>query len=205
MTRSGTLFIFVKPPRIGLAKTRLARTLGRAEARRIAHFTLACTLRAAGASRLEAVLAIAPDAHIHARLWPRAFARFAQGPGDLTERLTRAFKAAPNGPVFFIGADAPDLSPALLRAAGRTLNRHDAVFGPARDGGFWLFGLHKRARTPAPFGGVRWSGPHALSDVRDRLPSKARVGYLPTLTDIDEAEDWRDWRRTGRSLTSRQA
>ncbi len=196
MTTRATLFIFVKPPRIGVSKTRLARSLGRTEARRIASFTLAQTLRAARTANLQITLAIAPDSEIHAAHWPRDFRRTPQGLGDLTDRLTRAFNAAPNGPVFFIGADAPDLSPAYLRAAQNALHRSDAVFGPARDGGFWLFGLHKKARTRAPFDGVRWSGPHALSDVRARLSASSRIAYLETLIDIDEAGDWRDWQRS---------
>jgi len=71
---------------------------------------------------------------------------------------------------------------------------HDAVFGPASDGGFWLFGLNKTARTRSPFDPVRWSGPHAMTDVRANLPSTARVAELPTLIDLDEAEDWKAWR-----------
>jgi uncharacterized protein len=203
MTPRGTLYIFVKAPRIGLSKTRLARGLGRAEARRIAGFTLARTLAAAKSSTLQSVLAIAPDSHLHANHWPRAFARFPQGAGDLTARLSRAFEAAPLGPVFFIGSDAPDLSPAHLRAAQRALIRQSAVFGPARDGGFWLFGLNKKTRTRAPFDRVRWSGPHALADVRERLGPRARIAYLETLIDIDEAQDWRDWSARARRSAGR--
>ncbi|MFN3313774.1 MAG: DUF2064 domain-containing protein, partial [Hyphomonas sp.] len=95
----------------------------------------------------------------------------------------------------FIGSDAPDISAAHLRAAINALRRHDAVFGPASDGGFWLFGLHKGPRTCSPFQGVRWSGPHAMQDVQKRLPKTARISRLPVLTDIDEAADWHAWRQ----------
>ena len=59
----------------------------------------------------------------------------------------------------------------------------------------WLFGLNKTAQTRSPFESVRWSGPHAMADVRRNLPNSARVAELPTLIDIDEAEDWMAWRR----------
>tara|TARA_R110002020_G_scaffold309301_1_gene525137 strand:- start:288618 stop:289217 length:600 start_codon:yes stop_codon:yes gene_type:complete len=195
MTKA-TLLIYAKPPRMGLAKTRLAAGLGQTEARRVAHMTLARTMQAASAGHWTSLLYTAPDKALGdsiSGLWPASLARRSQGHGGLTERLDKGLAEAPPGPVLFIGADAPDLSPALLRAAIRTLQNHDAVFGPARDGGFWLFGLNKGPRTRSPFGKVRWSGPHAMEDVWSNLPPHARVGLLPMLIDIDEADDWHAW------------
>ncbi|KCZ59641.1 TIGR04282 family arsenosugar biosynthesis glycosyltransferase [Hyphomonas chukchiensis] len=195
MTKA-TLLIYAKPPRMGLAKTRLAAGLGLTEARRVAHFTLARTMRTARSGYWTPLLYTAPDSALDdsiGGLWPATLTRRSQGHGGLTERLDKGLAEARSGPVLFIGADAPDLSPALLRAAIRTLQTHDAVFGPARDGGFWLFGLNKGPRTRSPFGKVRWSGPHAMEDVWGNLPPHARVGLLPMLIDIDEANDWHAW------------
>lgn len=195
MTKA-TLLIYAKPPRMGLSKTRLAAGLGLTEARRVAHFTLARTMRAALSGHWTPILYTAPDKALGdsiGGLWPTSLKRRSQGHGGLTQRLNRGLAEAPHGPVLFIGADAPDLSPALLRTAIRTLQSHDAVFGPARDGGFWLFGLNKGSRTRSPFDSVRWSGPHAMADVWGNLPPHARVGLLRALTDIDEADDWHAW------------
>lgn len=193
------LLIYAKPPRMGLAKTRLARSLGSpTQARRIAMMTLARTMRAAMAGPWTPVLYTAPDSALSESLggiWPARLERKSQGRGDLTQRLEKGLHETPPGPVLFIGADAPDLSPALIRRAIRALQTHDAVFGPASDGGFWLFGLSQRARKNSPFGDVRWSGPHAMADVWANLPKGARVAELPTLIDIDEAEDWKAWRQ----------
>lgn len=199
--RPSTLLIYAKPPRIGLAKTRLAASLGRVPARRIAALTLARTLHAARLSGLDVRVYTAPDRMTRLREGQAPFGAarlYPQGSGGLTERLERGLAEAPPGPVIFIGSDAPDLSAAHLRAAIRALSRHSAVFGPASDGGFWLFGLHKGPRTRSPFRGVRWSGPHALQDVRDRLPPAASVAILPVLTDIDEAADWHVWQQAQR-------
>lgn len=196
--RPATLLIFAKPPRIGVSKTRLAKGLGSTAARRIAAFSLARTIRAAVQSGYRVQVYVAPDSECRSAAARSRFGGLEmrpQGSGGLTERLTRGFEAAPNGPVLFIGADAPDVSAARLRRAVALLGRRDAVFGPARDGGFWLFGLHKRPCNKAPFHGVRWSGPHAMQDVRERLPQGCRVGVLEELIDIDEAGDWADWRR----------
>jgi len=194
--RPATLLIYAKPPRIGLAKTRLAAGLGAAMARRIAGLTLSRTLHAARASGLSVRIYTAPDRMTWLREGQAPFGQarlYPQGQGGLTERLARGLREAPPGPVLFIGSDAPDLTAALLTQAVRALRSNDAVFGPASDGGFWLFGLHKGPRTRSPFRGVRWSGPHAMEDVWGRLPPYARIGLLPPLIDLDEARDWQDW------------
>ncbi|MEL8056961.1 MAG: DUF2064 domain-containing protein [Pseudomonadota bacterium] len=191
------IFVYAKPPRIGLAKTRLAKTLGSSvQARRIATALQAKTLRATLSGPWETILYTAPDKELSSSLggmWPLHLERRSQGPGDLTDRLNKGLREAAPGPVLFIGSDAPDISPALLRQAVRELQRHDAVFGPAQDGGFWLFGLNKTARTKSPFYNVRWSGPHAMEDVWANLPDHASIGMLPQLIDIDEAKDWEVW------------
>jgi uncharacterized protein len=199
--RPATLLVFAKPPRIGLSKTRLAKGLGKAGARRVAGFTLARTLAATRASGCAVTICLSPDAEVRRQGKHPLFGKLhlrPQGPGGLTERLGRGFREAPPGPVLFIGTDAPDISAARLRQAVRALRRNDAVFGPARDGGFWLFGLHKGPQTRAPFDAVRWSGPHAMEDVWSRLPPRSRIGLLDQLIDIDEVADWKEWTRLKR-------
>lgn len=194
--RRARLLIYAKPPRMGLAKTRLAAGMGPTQARRIAHFTLARTMRAAEASGLDVSLYLSPDRALGETLGgilPPHLPRFSQGPGTLTEKLAKGLTDSPNGPVMFIGTDAPDISPALLRDASRLLSRNDAIFGPASDGGFWLFGVNKRPGLSTLFQNVRWSGPHAMSDLRANLPSGFRVALLPTLQDVDTAADWKHW------------
>jgi rSAM/selenodomain-associated transferase 1 len=197
--RPATLLVFAKPPRIGLSKTRLAKGMGPTAARRIASFTLSRTLRAAEASGCQVIVYVSPDSQAcDPRGSFKGFELKPQGPGDLTLRLGRGFREAQPGPVLFIGTDAPDISPARLKQAVSALRRNDAVFGPARDGGFWLFGLHKGPQTKAPFDGVRWSGPHAMEDVWSRLPPRSRIGLLDQLIDIDEIADWKQWIRRKR-------
>lgn len=191
-----TVLIFTKPPRIGLSKTRLAATMGKATARRIAHFTMTRTLRAACNPRWCTELYVAPDAALDDQLgglWPAHLQRASQGRGDLGARLQRGYEQVSQGKVVFLGTDTPDISPAHIWQAFRLLDRNSAVFGPANDGGFWLLGLHKGLRRSAPFRNVRWSSPHTLADVRQRLGPRAKIAYLPELMDIDTAADWKDW------------
>ena len=195
--KRATLLIYAKPPYIGLAKTRLAKSLGKpVTARRIAMMSLALTLRSAQQGSWRTRLYTTPQRALSGRFAGHALPgiqRYDQGAGDLTQRLNKGLSEAPIGPVLFIGADAPDLTAGLIRQSLRALTRHDAVFGPARDGGFWLFGVHKTHHSLSMFENVRWSSPHAMADVARNLPDRMRIAYLPELIDIDEAEDWQAW------------
>ena len=195
-----TVFAFVKPNRMGMAKTRLARDIGKTEARRINAMSTARALRALDDQRWTGVLSVAPDTAVKSRqpLWPDQLIRIPQGGGDLGDRLTRAFDLAPLGRVIFVGSDMPDLRPADIHAASQKLLTHNAVFGPADDGGFWLFGMTKTCRTKAPFDDVRWSSQWALADVRDNLQSD-RIAYLDERIDIDDLDALTKWRAKRRT------
>lgn len=103
--------------------------------------------------------------------------------------MARLFRNMPPGPVCIIGADIPDISRPHIARAFRALGSHDAVFGPARDGGYWLVGLKRTTPPPATlFTSVRWSTEHALSDSIATLPGY-RITTVATLSDIDTVDD----------------
>jgi rSAM/selenodomain-associated transferase 1 len=197
MSRQGcAVVVFAKAPRPGYAKTRLAPALGAEGAARLARRLLETALGAAldaGVGPVE--LCGAPDALDPAfdGLARRAVATLsAQGEGDLGARMARAFERGlrEHGRVIVIGTDAPALDAAYLRGAAAALVDHDAVFGPALDGGYTLVGLRRRA--PALFEGMAWSTARVMDETRARL---ARLGLrhaeLAPLADIDEPADLR--------------
>ena len=186
-----TLIIFAKEPRPGRVKTRLARDIGATTAAWWYRHQTARLLRAVGRDpRWRTVLAVSPDqAASPSRIWPEGIARAPQGGGDLGARMARALQAVPDGPVAVIGSDIPGVRPGHIARAFRLLGQHDAVIGPAEDGGYWLVGL-RRGSLPVPglFRGVRWSGPHAMADTIASMGS-LRVGFADELADVDRAED----------------
>ena len=117
-------------------------------------------------------------------------ARLPQGGGDLGARMQRIFDRGPAGPMLIVGTDVPGIRPAHIAEAFRLLGRHDAVFGPATDGGYWLVGLRRHPRVLRPFADVRWSSPHALADTLANLEGRA-VAFVATLSDVDDASDLR--------------
>lgn len=180
-----TLVLFAKAPRFGTVKTRLAATIGPVEALRFHRAQLRRLTRDLGRDRRwRTVLAVSPDT---ARgPWTGGLPVIGQGSGGLGPRMLRCLRTAPgDGPVVLIGSDIPAVRPHHIARALALLSCHDAVFGPAEDGGFWLTGLSRRRPLPDPFAGARWSTPHALADCLANLP-QARVALADRLADVDE-------------------
>lgn len=179
-----TYLVIAKEPVPGRVKTRLTPPYTPRQAAVLAEAALEDTLDAVArtpAARRVLVLSGRPGGWL-----PPGFDVVAQRGDGLDERLANAFADAGPGPAVLIGMDTPQVTPEMLEDAGRHLDSSDAVFGPAADGGFWLLGL--RAPDPAVLRGVPMSradtGRHQLDRLRDR-----RVATLPTLRDVDTAED----------------
>jgi glycosyltransferase A (GT-A) superfamily protein (DUF2064 family) len=88
---------------------------------------------------------------------------------------------------------------ALVSEAFALLDHHDAVFGPAADGGYYLVGTARH--LPGFFAGVRWSSAHTLHDHLTRCREHGwSAALLPLcLHDIDTWEDWQAYlQRQGR-------
>ncbi len=188
------LVVFVKAPRVGAVKTRLARGIGRVAAWRFYRLaTQGLLRRVAGDSRWKCMLAVTPDRFASgSSMWPGGLPRLPQGGGDLGARMERPFRHRTPGPVGIVGSDVPGLHARHIAAAFRALRRHDAVFGPARDGGYWLVGLNRRRPVPGIFANVRWSTGDALADTLRNL-SRRRVAFLEPLSDVDTVEDYAAW------------
>lgn len=197
MSPTRQLVVMAKAPRLGRVKTRLAKGIGAVEAARFYRRTSHDLLRRVGADpRWQTVLALAPDISVHEKgVWPEGVPRIAQGPGDLGHRMGRLMRDLPPGPVVIIGSDIPDIAAPHIADAFDVLGRHDAVFGPADDGGYWLVGLSRFPRVADIFDGVRWSGEHALADTRANADRAGlSVAMLETLIDVDTADDFKRWR-----------
>jgi len=188
---TGTLIIFVKAPVAGRVKTRLGADIGMARAATLFRLLTAQTIAEATKGPWRTMIAVDPPAAADkfCALWPKRFDRLMQSQGDLGRRMADAFQRAPAGPKIIIGADAPAVRASHIRAAFKALAGHDAVFGPATDGGYWLIGLAGRRRAADLFNGVRWSSDSALADTIKSLPASFRVATLGMLRDLDDGED----------------
>ncbi len=197
MARPGpTVVAFARAPVLGATKTRLAAAIGDAAARRFYREMLARTACALADGRWRLVLAVTPDDALRGRFWPRGVACVAQGPGGLGARMARALAPArPDAPVAIVGTDIPALDADHVARAFARLATHDAVFGPAADGGYWLVGLRDGRLARGLFRDVRWSSPHALDDTLANMPASRRVALADRLEDVDDGADYARWQR----------
>ncbi len=181
--RPEKLIVFVKAPRPGQVKTRLAETLG-AEAACAAYRRLVETQLQQLSSLPEVELRFAPDdavAEIQPWLRPSWRAR-PQGDGDLGRRLRSAFAeafAAGNKAVVIVGSDCPEVAAADIREAWRELRTFDLVL---------------RQPQAALFEGIRWSSEFVLAETLARARARGqRIQLLRILTDVDTAKEWGDF------------
>jgi rSAM/selenodomain-associated transferase 1 len=198
VTEQAQLILFLKAPRLGAVKTRLAAALG-PEAACAAYRVLVDRLvtQLAGIDGVE--LRFAPDeAEPEVAAWQRpGWSTVPQGAGDLGMRLHRAFaEAFARGcqRVAVIGSDCPDIQPADIQAAWLALDEVDVVLGPARDGGYWLIGLPEP--QPDLFTNMPWSSDRVLAETLARCRTRQlKCRLLRELTDVDELEQWQDFQR----------
>ena len=187
------LVIFVKAPRAGEVKTRLAQAIG-PEAACAAYRQLVELLLKNLATLPDLELRFTPDdALAEIQPWLREGWRARpQGGGDLGERLNRACAehfAEGCERLVIIGSDCPDVIVRDIEDAWAQLHATDIVLGPATDGGYWLIGL--RAPRPALFEGIHWSTDIVLAATLARAKeANLKVALLRELSDVDTAEDW---------------
>ncbi len=180
------VILFARTPRLGLVKRRLASDIGDVAALRFYRNQLTRMIRElAKLKNFEIIIALTPR---HSRLQPKPrFHGISQSKGDLGQRMARCFDMFRRRQVILIGADIPDLNAAIIRHAARALKSHDAAFGPAADGGYYLVAMGAK-RPATPFANVRWSSPHALADTLMNFRHHS-VTALETLHDVDTGND----------------
>lgn len=189
------LLVFAKAPIPGQTKTRLIPALG-AEGAAALHAQL-CRRTLALAARCgiaEVELWCSPDANhpffVECRQAYGVALKTQQG-ADLGERMAHALADALTARRYavLIGTDCADRDEHDLQQAFDALARgHDAVLGPAADGGYVLIGL--RAQAPDLFAAIDWGSEKVLAQTRRRLAELSCTWHeLPMRHDVDRPAD----------------
>jgi rSAM/selenodomain-associated transferase 1 len=189
------LVIFARTPQAGRVKRRLAKEIGPMEAARFYRGILGEQIRRMVRDpRWTVWLFVTPDTTLRHPAWRLVpvSRRKPQWQGDLGRRMKRPFITLPAGPVVLVGSDIPEMRASHIARAFALLGQHDLVFGPARDGGFWLIGARRSRPLPdVLFRNVRWSTATALADTLAGLPDHITTALADTLDDVDDAADLR--------------
>lgn len=187
------MIVFTRAPIAGRVKTRLVPRLGAAGAARLHQRLTAAALRTALAARCGPVELHTSGLHG----WLRALSRNngialeRQRGNDLGERMAHATRAALRRAPFVLlmGSDCPELAPRELRRAARWLaGGADAVFAPARDGGYAMVGLARPAELL--FRDMPWGSARVYAESVLRLKNRGRrLRALGLVSDVDRPED----------------
>jgi hypothetical protein len=194
--------VFVKAPRPGAVKTRLAARVGDVRAAALYRALAEEQIRRTaprGDEYERRFFFDPPGARSELAAWLGAGDVFVpQAAGDLGTRMAGAFAHAfAEGArrAAIIGTDVPAMSRDDVLAALEALDHEDVALGPATDGGYWLLAL--RRPEPELFRDVPWSTPDVFRVTLERAATRGLgVHVLRTLGDVDTVEDLRaDWAR----------
>lgn len=200
------LIIFIKNPKKGKVKTRIARTVGDDKA-------LAIYLQLSKITRDNALILrgvnvyLFYDDYINTNdEWSNDyFEKHLQTGNDLGERMRNAFDFVlkKHASACIIGSDCPTLSVEIMQEAFEKLAVYDTVLGPSTDGGYYLLGIKNKENKGDNidssllkdlhhlFDDMVWSTENVLANTLSRIKKNHQtVFFLPELTDIDEEADW---------------
>ena len=190
------LVIFCRRPAPGIGKQRLAAEIGNTRAAEISALLLNTALE--DAARWPGPVVLSPseteDTGWAATLLDRPVRVIPQPAGNLGERLQAVDQLVRDhhqGPVVFIGSDAPVLSEENYEAARSALLHHDVVLAPALDGGVTL--MAARHAWPA-LADLPWSSDRLCTALAERCTTQGlRVTSQgrrdPGLLSIDARRD----------------
>jgi len=188
LTHPCTLGIFAKAPEPGQVKTRLCPPLTPDLAAEFYALCLDETIALARATPFRTVLFCSGDAGYFTTRYADLPCRPQVGT-DLGERMEHALRqllAEGSAAAALIGSDTPDLPPGLIAEAFRSLQQHEVVVAPARDGGYVLVGESRH--HPELFRDVPWSTPQVLEATRTLARRHAiPLGEVSPWEDVDDA------------------
>ena len=196
------LILFVRYPEAGRVKTRLAKSVGPEEARRLYQNLTEANLKVIhplARQGVDLVIAFDPPEQEEAvKNWLRGpYHYLNQGEGGLGERITQGFERVFLGgakKAIVLGSDTLDLRIEIVKQAYQALESSDLVLGPAKDGGYYLIGL--RRPQPRLFQNIPWSTPHVLASTQLRAEQLGlSYSLLEELEDLDEVENREGFRR----------
>ena len=183
------VIVFCKNSLIGKVKTRLAKSIGGLNALKIHDLLVSKTISVLKQIENDVVV-------FHSDFIPNdnkwSFTKFQkiQNGKDLGVRMKKAFEwgfEVGYQKICIIGTDLWTVEEKIFRETFIALKKIDIVFGPAKDGGYYLLGLKKI--NYSIFNLNSWGTSKVLDDSVKKIDNTETVCYLQELNDIDTEED----------------
>lgn len=194
-TPHGGIIIFLRAPRKGRVKTRLATALGDDTVLKLYTAFVSDVIAAAVETDLPVRLFFDPDdAETEIRdHFQTSLPLHPQKGADLGEKMANAFLDIFDwgfDRAILIGTDCPQITPHLLTTAMGELEKSAMVLGPSLDGGYYLIGFNGESFRNAMFQGMKWGTETVFTETLKQAERHGlSVGLSARLRDIDTAED----------------
>ncbi len=189
------ILLFVKYPKRGDVKTRLALELQRITAEDLYRAFVDDSLSLLEHLGIPVAICYSPEgAKMSFAAWlGKHRAYIPQQGATLGKRLEGCFHYAFSQgfeQVIALGTDSPDLPAAFITEAFSQLETCDSVLGPSRDGGYYLIGFRKKGFLPEAFDGIDWSTERVFPETMEKLTRAGQtIHVLPSWSDVDTVDD----------------
>lgn len=186
------VIVFARNVRAGRVKTRLATMIGDSKALKIYQLLKEHTIRQCETLQHDKAVYYTDFIPASDEFTRAGFKQNLQQGNDLGERMVNAFRSAfirGYNQVILVGSDCYELESHHLTQAFFELSRHQAVIGPAKDGGYYLIGFTEKYDAKI-FDQIAWSTSDVLPSTQQKMKD-AGIDYalLPELGDIDTFDD----------------
>lgn len=181
------LIVFLKEPKKGTVKTRLAKQTNDGFALR---FYEACLKDV-----WDRVKVFKPVFYSNTGFLYKNLPTSVQVGKDLGAKMCHAFMQEFENEydnIVLIGTDTPHFEHKLLHEAFQALKTKPCVIGPSCDGGYYLIGFNKNGFEKKVFSGVQWSTSKVLHETLQRI-HEDKVYFLQELNDIDTLQDMNEY------------
>jgi rSAM/selenodomain-associated transferase 1 len=187
--KNNALLIFTRNPELGKVKTRLAKTIGDADALQVYKDLLQHTMEQTKTIDCDKFV-FYDSAIVEGDIWnEEVYQKRIQSNGDLGDKMQAAFEhlfSLDYNNCIIVGSDLFDLKSELIKTAFIELHKNDVVIGPAEDGGYYLLGLKKMHKVL--FQNKNWGTSTVFADTMKDLETH-KTHLMPILNDIDTFED----------------
>ena len=197
LSEGSSVILFVRSPERGKVKSRLAAAIGEEMALEIYKGCVLDIMETLKKGRYPFRIFFYPgNAKEKVTNWlGKDFTYSPQKGSDIGKKMENAFvQSFSEGSerAVLIGSDIPDLPNSLIHRAFLSLDKSEAVLGPASDGGYYLIGFKKNSFLPYVFHGIPWSTPSVYQETIEVFRrSNYRVHILRQWNDVDTLDDLR--------------
>lgn len=197
--KSKAVVIFVKHPKQGKVKTRLA--LSTSDKFAVEFYLVLTKYLFNELSKLTDDYDVflfygKDDNEIEIKNWVgKNFIFLEQDGSDLGEKMFNAFKHVflhEYKSAIIVGSDIPEITSEVIVESFIKLKKKDVVIAPSDDGGYSLLGLRNTNKNI--FENIAWSTNTVFNQTVKRIKAnEMSVGILNKLNDIDTEDELRDW------------